>query len=163
MWQQELVIVLRALIDDLFPPQLYEDADLQQIILVAAQLSSPEAKSFSQVYTIDVDQLQLTPDPTESPKDNAFITLVSLKAACILDMAEARKAGTQAYSFKEGTSAADLRGIADARLKFMKEGYCKQYSEALLEYLSTGQIVGAAITTPVRINGLTNASSYSYR
>lgn len=161
-WKSECVLIVRSMIDDLFTsPQKYADENLQQLILIAAQLANYEADGFNQVYTIDVDQVALSPDPTEGTKDDAFINLVCLKAACMLDMAEARKAGTQAFSFKEGTSAADLKGIADARIKFLKEGWCKAYAEALEDYMSTGNgLVAAAICTPFRVNGLTNAGSY---
>lgn len=153
MFQTECGRILRYMINDIDPNnQTYSDDRLTELLLVAAQLVNQEV-SFNTTYAIDIDQLSLAPDPTiANARDDNFINLVCLKAACILDMAETRTATSQALGIRDGSSSIDLKGSAEARLKFLDKGWCKAYTEAREEYTTSGRIIaGALISGPTKL------------
>lgn len=152
-WQVECRLILRHLIDDLdCTAYKYTDRRLEELLIVAAQFVNVEV-DLRQEYTIDADQLTLEPDPTDrSQRDESFINLMILKAACILERAEARKAAGKAVSLSDsfGTKV-DLTGNLQGALALLKDGYCKAYADAKLEYsLDNMSTVGAAILGPFR-------------
>lgn len=152
-WDTELTRILRYMVNDIDPTnQIYDDGRLSELLLVAAQLVNQEV-SFDTTYTIDVEQLCLAPDPTvANARDDSFINLVCLKAACVLDMAETRTATSQALGIRDGSSSIDLKGSAEARLKFLDKGWCKAYTEAREEYTTSGRIIaGALISGPTKL------------
>jgi hypothetical protein len=81
-WQNEMVRIVRHLVDDL-DAATYSDSRLEETVLVSAQMVQLQV-TFDKTYTVDVDELLLTPDPTAATRDNAFINLVCLKTACII-------------------------------------------------------------------------------
>jgi hypothetical protein len=141
------------MVNDIDPSnQTYADNRLQELLIVAAQFVAQEV-SFNTTYTIDVDQLLLAPDPTiPNNRDDSFINLICLKAACILDLAETRVATSQAFGVRDGGTSIDMRGSAEARLKFLKAGWCGKYEEAKDQYAANGRnIAGAAIMGPFKM------------
>ena len=80
VWQTEMVRIVRHLINDIDAAS-YADDRLEETILVSAQLVLHEI-DFDNTYTVDVDGLSLSPDPTGlANKDNAFINLICLKSS----------------------------------------------------------------------------------
>lgn len=152
-WQVECKLILRHLIDDLdCTDYKYTDRRLEELLIVAAQFVNVDV-DLRQEYTIDADQLTLDPDPTaRDARDESFINLMILKAACILERAEARKAAGKAVSLSDsfGTKV-DLTGNLQGALALLKDGYCKAYTDAKLEYsLDNMAVVGAAVMGPFR-------------
>src|SRR3954467_6628083 len=118
-WQDEMIPIVRVLINDLATTPTYDDDRLEQLLLVACRQVNSEM-SFDQDFVIDVGNGTLTPDPTISPnKNDSFINLVTQKAACILDQSVAVIAAKQAISVKDGASAIDLRGVSSAKLAIL--------------------------------------------
>ena len=111
-WQNEMTVIVRHLVNDVDSSSYtYNDDRVEESILVAAQLSSLEI-DFESVYTVDVDSLTLSPDPTDSTnKDDSFINLVCLKTAQMLIGSELKTHSLNAISLRDGPSALDLRGI----------------------------------------------------
>ena len=104
-WQNEMVRILRHIINDLDSSSYsFTDDRLEESILVSAQLVSTEI-DFDKDYTIDVDALVLSPDPTASVKDDAFINLVVLKSACIILGSEVRSNALNSIALKDGPSS----------------------------------------------------------
>lgn len=146
-WQTEMVRMIRHLVNDLDDTSpTYTDYRLEELILVAAQYVNLDV-TFSQSYTIDVDEMTLTPDPTSDPKDNAFINLVVLKSACIIAQNEYRTASGQGISIRDGSSALDLRGLG-AMKKELASSWCQEYKTAKLEYAAGNLMPGHAILGP---------------
>jgi hypothetical protein len=149
-WESEIPLMIRHLIDDLGTTPTYTDDRLEELTILAAQLINSEVDLYI-TYTTDIDNLTLSPDPTVSPRDDAFISLVALKAACIVDQSEARKAAGQGIAIQDGRSSIDLRSRSASRLTLLKEGWCKEYSRAKLEYQVTqGAMAGHAVLSPFR-------------
>ena len=145
-WNSEIVLMVRHLIGDLCGTD-YSDDRLEETILVAAQLLIVE-ESLGFDYTIDVDAVTLTPDPTESPRDSIFIALVTLKAVCIISNGVLRtKAALSGLRIKDGMGEIETRGLFDSWLKIAQDA-CKTYEDAKFQ-LAMGNYQNAkAILTP---------------
>jgi hypothetical protein len=150
MWQTELVIMIRYLLMDIDSSNYeFSDARLQECILVAAQLIKAEIDLIVK-YSVDVDQVILSPDPTEDPKDDAFINLLILKTACILDMGQARKSAGKSIKVTDGRSSIDMGKRFEAYKALMEIGACKAYEQAKLEYILGHNNPGEAILGPLK-------------
>ena len=147
-WQNEMVIMLRHVVNDLDSSSYsFTDDRLEESILVSAQLVSTEI-DFENVYTIDVDGLILTPDPTTlADKDDAFINLVVLKASCVILGSEVRSNALNSIALKDGPSSIDLRGIT-AGLTRLYEHLCEKYESCVMQYKAGSSIAGQAILSP---------------
>ena len=147
-WQTEMVRILRHIVNDLDSSSYsFSDSRLEETILVAAQLVLTEI-DFDKTYTVDVDALSLDPDPTASPdKDNPFITLISLKAACVIIGSEVRTHSINAVSVRDGSSAIDMKGVAAGFMLLYKD-ICEKYDHAVLQYKAGNSVVGHAILSP---------------
>ena len=147
-WQGQMSTIVRHLVDDLDSSSYaYSDKRIETSILVASQLMIMNV-DFNNDYTINVETCSLSPDPTDAEtKDNAFITLSSLRAACIIVGSQIRKESGNAISIKDGPSAIDLRGVTQT-LTVLYKDLCEKYENLLLEYRAGSSIVGHAVLGP---------------
>jgi hypothetical protein len=133
-WSTELVKIVRYLINDVEEPYTYSTVRLQKTILVGAQYVIEDI-DWSATYNVDVDELTLSPDPTSSPKDNAFINLICLKAGCIIDYSTFRnKAQMAGIKIQDGQSIIDTKGQADLFKDIAQRGLCAEYERAKMDY-----------------------------
>jgi hypothetical protein len=146
-WQNEMVVIVRHLVNDLNSSEYtFTDDRLEESVLVAAQLASLEI-DFENTYSIDVDSVTLTPDPTASGnKDDSFINLVCLKTARLLLGSELKTHSLNAISLRDGPSSLDLRGIVSG-LNILFQDIAKRYDDAVIQYKLNG-VVGEAILGP---------------
>ena len=147
-WQGQMSTMVRYLVDDIDSSSYkYSDDRVETTLLVAAQLSSLQV-DFTNTYTINVEGCSLSPDPTDTDtKDDAFINLVCLKAACVMLGSEIRSESGNAISIKDGPSAIDLRGVTST-LTILYKDMCEKYDKMLLDYRVGGSIAGQAILGP---------------
>ena len=147
-WQGQMSIIVRYLIDDIDADKYkYSDKRVETTLLVAAQFVTLVV-DLNNTYTINVEQCALTPDPTDTDtKDNAFINLTCLKAACIMVGSEVRSESSNAISIKDGPSAIDLRGVAST-LIVLYQDLCQKYAQLLLDYRAGNSVAGQAILGP---------------
>ena len=147
-WQGQMSTMVRYLIDDTDPSSYkYSDKRIETTLLVAAQFVTLST-DLNNEYTINVEQCALSPDPTDTDtKDNAFINLSCLKAACIMVGSEVRSESSNAISIKDGPSAIDLRGVAST-LVVLYQDLCKKYDQMQLDYRAGHSIAGQAILGP---------------
>ena len=146
-WQGQMSIIVRYLIDDTDPSSYkYSEKRIETTLLVAAQFVTLST-DLNNEYTINVEQCALSPDPTDDTKDNAFINLVCLKAACIMVGSEVRSESGNAISIKDGPSAIDLRGVASTLIVLWQD-LCQKYDTLLLNYRAGNSIAGKAILGP---------------
>ena len=154
MWQAEMITLLRVLVDDLSSPYTYTDGRMTQVLAVAAQLVTAEL-NFPYDFQVNIQALTITPNPTDraGTRDDNFINLVCIKAACLIERGESRKSVGQSIAIRDGSSSIDLRGSMDGRLKLLEKGWCAVYEDTKLEYQASrnGAIAGAAIMTPFRV------------
>lgn len=147
-WQGQMSTIVRHLIDDLDSTKYkYSNDRVETAILVSAQLTTMNV-DFTNSYAINVESCGLSPDPTDTAtKDNPFINLVSLRAACIILGGEIRSESGNAISIKDGPSAIDLRGVSQT-LTVLYKDLCEKYDHTLLEYRAGNSIAGHAIIGP---------------
>jgi hypothetical protein len=149
-WQNEMVVILRHLVDDI-ASAIYDNDRLEETIIVAAQLVITEV-SFNNTYTIDVDALVLSPDPTENTKDNGFINLVVLKAACIILSGEAKAKALESIRITDGPTTIDTSARHKA-LELRAKEVCQTYEKAKVQYATGEGSGGVAILTPFTYEG----------
>jgi hypothetical protein len=159
MWNIEMVRLLRNLVADwgtgspAGEPTVYTYSDnrLQEIILLSAQLVQQEVP-FTDYYTSDISSMTLDPDPTlDEIRDDGFINLTLLKAACIVDNAAARLAASRGVVMRDAGKEIDLRTVSQSMLVIWQKGWCQNYQDARLEFLYTdASSAGAAIIGPFR-------------
>ena len=148
-WQDTMIIMLRVVIDDMGSNPTYSDSRLEEVIVVSANLTKQDV-DFNNDYTIGVTDLSIDPDPTTSPTDNAFLNLVTLKAACLLANSEYKTEANNAISIRDGSAAIDKRGVAAAK-KDWKDSICKDYERAEREYKLGNSNAGASIVGPYNL------------
>lgn len=149
-WKTEIVQIVRNIVGDInLDSPTYSDERIQEIILVSAQLLSTDV-DFPQTYTIDVDELTLTPDPTTPTKDDGFINLVALRSACIIANSEFRTAANNAYNFVDGPAKIDGRDVAESLYK-NAQNICEAFEKAKKAYKIGNSTAGAIIVGPYRV------------
>lgn len=127
-WQNELTIVVRTLINDLDPPYEFSDSRIQQILTVAAKYVQFDV-NLDHLYDIDVINLNISPDPTDD-NDDIFISLVCLKAACMIDQGTLRtKAALEGIRTSLGSANLSISGSLDGWTTILKNGACAIYDE----------------------------------
>lgn len=87
-WQNELTIIVRTLINDLTVPYQFSDQRIIQCLVVSAKYVQFDVV-LDTSYEVDVVAQNISPDPTVN-KDDIFISLLCLKAACIVDQSTYR-------------------------------------------------------------------------
>ncbi len=144
-WNNVVIPMIRNLVNDVDVVQLYTDARLTDLALVAAQFVLGEV-TFSQTYTVNIVALSISPDPTILP-DNNYMNLTALKAAVLLINAEARTYSRMAITIKDGASTIDAsKGAAalEIRAKHMND----MYETAKIRYMLNDGNAGKAVLTP---------------
>ncbi len=147
-WQGSMTTIVRHLINDIDSTSYTFSTDrLETTILVAAQLLIMNV-DFNNDYDINVEAITLSPDPTDTDtKDDPFIALACLRAACIVIGSEIRKESGNAISIKDGPSAIDLRGVTST-LTVLYQDLCKKYDESLIDYRAGNSVSGQSILGP---------------
>lgn len=134
MWQTELIELVRALIFDLSDSPDYTDSELTRVIIAAA-LNVRASAQFVYNYTIDVSEQSITPDPSATAtKDNSFLNLIALRAACFLGISKSRIQIAQAVAVRDDKNLYDFRDVAKHAIVMATKGYCEEYKAALNKY-----------------------------
>jgi hypothetical protein len=159
-WDDELPIILRYMIDDVSDTPKYSDDRLATMISLAAIFTQQE-NSFSREFVIDVTEPSISPDPTDSAtRDNVFIALTTLKAACLLARAELKTISGQSVSIQSGRDRIDLTGNLRGKQQ-VATAFCQEYQDARWEFqLNTSIGIGQAIVGPGNVGF--GASSYGF-
>lgn len=127
-WDAEIPIIVRTLINDLGDQPTYSDDRIKQIIAVAAKYVQFDVV-LDHSYTIDVVEGNISPDPTDD-NDEIFISLVSLKAACIIDQSALRtKAALEGIRAALGPATLSIKGSLEGLIKILENGPCASYDE----------------------------------
>lgn len=132
-WKKEIPIIVRTLINDLSDTPTYSDERLLQVIVVAAKYVQFDVV-LDHTYTVNVNNPTITPDPTED-NDSIFISLVSLKAACIVDQSVLRtRAATEGIRAALGPASLNVSGSLVGLKLIIEEGPCGAYDELVFHW-----------------------------
>jgi hypothetical protein len=127
-WKKEIPIIVRTLINDLSDTPTYSDERILQVISVAAKYVQFDVVLDHQ-YTINVVNPTITPDPTVD-NDSIFISLVSLKTACLIDQSVLRtKAATEGIRASLGPAQLSVAGSLAGIKLIIDAGPCAAYEE----------------------------------
>lgn len=134
-----IVIMLRVLINDLDTDNYtYTNDRLEQVIGVAASYVN---KDLDRDYVVDVNGPEITPNPYEQA-DDAFINLVVLKSACLIDQGTFRiKAAVAGLTAKCGPATLQTLQHLNGFKELLTLGPCGAYQAALTDYkLGSGDL-----------------------
>lgn len=127
-WKKEIPIIVRTLINDLSETPTYSDERILQVIAVAAKYVQFDVVLDHQ-YIVNVANPTITPDPTVD-NDSIFISLVSLKTACIIDQSVLRtKAALEGIRAALGPATLSVSGSLAGLKLILEEGPCAAYEE----------------------------------
>jgi len=153
-WNIELPIIVRTLINDFGEEQQYSDERLLQTIVVAAKYVQFDV-SLDQTYSIDVTNPSISPDPTDS-KDEIFIGLVSLKAACFIDQSTIRtKAAMDGVRAALGPASLSVGGGMEGLRILLNNGPCASYDELTAHWDLAQATMAKAVLSPFVGNNFT--------
>ena len=127
-WQIEIPIIVRTLINDLSENPVYSDDRLLQIITVAAKYVQFDVV-LDNKYDVNVVEPNISPDPTIG-NDSIFISLTSLKSACLVDQSVLRtKAAMEGIRAALGPAELSVGGSLVGLKMIIEEGPCAAYDE----------------------------------
>lgn len=136
--------IVRGLIGD-FDSTDFSDARIQNLILISAAIIKNDA-GFNTSYEVDVQASSITPDPTDEP-DNDYITLVSLKSACLLYRSKIQSTG-RSETVKDAWTSVSLGDNSKSIIESSKQ-ICEQYEQARKNYLLGNSRAGKAVMGPI--------------
>jgi hypothetical protein len=146
-WQQELTAIVRVLINDLADCPEYSDQRIQQILAVAGRYVQFDV-NLDYAYTIDVVNYNITPDPVDV-KDSIFISLICLKAACIIDQGTFRtKAALEGIRTALGPASLSFGGSLTGWQAIIDHGACGMYDELTSHWDVKNATAIAAVLSP---------------
>ena len=127
-WKKEIPIIVRTLINDLSETPTYSDERILQVVTVAAKYVQFDVVLDHQ-YVVNVVNPTITPDPT-ADNDSIFISLVSLKTACIIDQSVLRtKAAAEGIRAALGPASLSVAGSLAGIRMIIEEGPCAAYDQ----------------------------------
>lgn len=158
-WSTEGVAALRAMTGDAESPYEFSDSRLTQLVCLSLwQVYQQVRDRLPRAYQIDVVNLDVTPDPagtslSDPDRDEAFLHLAFLKAACTLQKGAARQAAGGAFALRDRDLSVDTRAKSAGLLALLKEGvsFCSEYEGALRLYQTAESgSAAAAVLGPYR-------------
>jgi hypothetical protein len=127
-WQIEIPIIVRTLINDWDANPTYSDERITQMVVVAAKYVQWDV-NLDNNYIIDPVGLTITPDPVDA-NDDLFISLVSLKSACLVDQSTLRtKAAMEGIRAALGPANLSVAGSMVGIRMLLDSGPCASYTE----------------------------------
>ena len=165
-WDIELPIIVRTLVDDLSETPVFSDDRLKQVICVAAKYVQFDV-ALDHLYNIDVSNLTISPDPTND-RDEIFICLTSLKAACIVDQSSIRtKSALEGVRASLGPASLSVSNSLEGLKLILEKGSCSTYDELTSHWDVKDATAIAAVLSPFRGNQFDpeyqRAMNYGYR
>ena len=146
-WQDHLITIIRVLINDLNTPYEYTDERILQVIVVAAKYVQFDI-NLDYAYNIDVINSNIDPDPV-SLKDDIFLSLIGLKAACIFDQSTFRtRAALEGITTKLGPASLSLGGSLSGWQAIIDHGACATYDELTSHWDVKNATAIAAVLSP---------------
>lgn len=146
-WQEEIPIIVRTLINDLSETPTYSEDRLLQLIVVAAKYVQFDV-SLDHSYIVDVVNPSISPDPTLDD-DSIFISLVGLKAACLVDQGTLRtKAALEGIRAALGPAQLSIAGSLAGFNLIIDKGPCAAYDELVAHWDVRNATAVRAILSP---------------
>jgi len=159
-WQDDMVLMLRILINDMDQDdEQFTDMRLEQLLSVGAQLVYQEL-DFDTTYTIGISPASISPDPSvTATKDDAFMNMTTLKAACLADLSEFRtRAALAGLRARAGPATLSTIGHLDGYKELLDNGPCAAYDELKNQWMFGNGNICQAILSPFISNDFNPAN-----
>ena len=165
-WQDEMVPMLRIIINDVGAAPTYTDGRLETILVVAAHLIQTEI-SYSNTYVIKISDTTITPDPYTAG-DTTFMNFTVMKSACLVDQStfrtEALRAGVKA---RLGDAVLETMDRLSGFKELLNNGPCQAFEAMKDDFLFGSGDICKAILSPFVGNDFDSAvltgSDYRWR
>lgn len=149
-WQTTMTTILRHTINDVDDPQTYSDSRLQLALLVGANFVNTELDWINK-YTVNIEQLNISPDPTGStPIDGWFVNLSVMKTTIYMLSNDMKMAANNAYLIKDIDVTVDFKEMYKAK-KMILDEMNAIYDQAKIQYQIGVYSAGSAVLTPINI------------
>jgi hypothetical protein len=150
-WTDDLVVMLRVLINDLGEPQKYVDAYLQRVIVCAGVLVRKDIE-LPYSYSFNVGNVTISPDPV-LVGDETTQALLPLKAAGLINEGNYMTAVGQGIRVRDGDSAIDTSvGFAGYR-DIIRLGPSAAYERLRWQLQASSASAGGAVVGAYRAPG----------
>lgn len=150
-WNSQMVIILRDMVFDTDPSAYtYTSARLEQALVNSAYWVYTKL-DFAATYSIDVENVAITPDPTEDPIDYDFVALVCMRAAVLVLGSEIKTRALTSVRVVDGPSSIDTTTVVQ-NLKPLYDAAVKQFENAMLSYQVGEGSAGKGILSPYSAN-----------
>ncbi len=128
-WQDTITAIVRVMINDLDSTNYkYTDQRIQHVAATAATYVQFDVV-LDHAYEVDVVNDTISPDPTID-NDTIFISLLSLKTACIIDQSNFRtKAAMEGIRAALGPAQISTAGTLAGWKEILEHGPCQLYQE----------------------------------
>jgi hypothetical protein len=147
-WQNELVLLLRHMIDDLDPDNYtFSDSRLEETILASTYILQVDIE-FNNAYQVNVDEGSLIPDPTtSSPKDDDFIAMCCIQSAIVIYRSLIKTYSLRSFSISDGPSSLDTRSVVSG-LNIAYKDLVEKFEHMVLMYKTGKYGFGKSILGP---------------
>jgi hypothetical protein len=146
-WQQEILTLVRVLVNDLSSDPQYTDDQILQSVVVSATYVQYDI-SLDTKYAIDISNISISPDPTVS-KDDIFVSLIGLRTACLLDQSTFRtKAALEGIRAALGPTSLAVQNHLSGFRQILEHGPCKTYADLVEHWDVQNATAIAAILSP---------------
>jgi hypothetical protein len=145
-----LTTMVRHLISDLGSTERYADSRINTTIVMAGLYTS-QIFEYANTYTFDLSTPDITPDPVDTDTlDNQAIALITLKAACMLDINRYQdNADCVGVVVRDEDSIVDTKEAFRGYLDIIKMGPCAAYEKMIKKLESDKSMgIGMAIVSP---------------
>lgn len=146
-WNSQMVIILRDMVFDTdASAYTYTSARLEQALVNAAYWVYTNL-DFNATYNIDVENVDISPDPTNDPIDYDFVTLTCLRATCLVLGSEMKTRALSSVRVTDGPSVIDMTAVA-MNLRPLYDAAIRQFENAKLTYQVGESSAGKSILSP---------------
>lgn len=146
-WQQEILTLVRILVNDLSETPQYGDDQILQSIVACVNFVQYDV-SLDVKYTADISNITISPDPTVN-RDDIFISLLGLRTACLLDQSTFRtKAALEGIRASLGPTSLAVQNHLAGFQKIIEHGPCKIYYDLTEHWDVQNATAVAAILSP---------------
>ena len=150
VWQSILPVMVRHIIGDLGDTEVFSDSRITTSVAVAAHLVTQEY-SFTTNYVIDINSIDIAPDPVDPDTYDALaIALFTLKASCMLSLSQYQTAVRDGIEIQDGDTRISTTSGLGGWANIMTLGPCKSY-QLLLDksQQSKSMNLGKAVSSPL--------------
>jgi hypothetical protein len=133
-WKMISLLMLRTILNDIGETK-YSQEQLERLLITSAYFL-PVDVNFNTNYIVDVFNENIAPDPLSVIEDGQdFISLLTLKAACLLDQGQFReRALLNGVTARCGPAVLQTNDYGDLMKDLLAAGPCKMYEDLKQTY-----------------------------